>query len=494
MTEPTSDAKQPEHQVPAAAEHSAIWADSLAYTVRSEWIVLREKEKPVAEMFATAYVADDGGEGRPVTFVFNGGPGAASAYLHVGAVGPRRIEFPADGTLPAPPAQLVDNAESWLAFTDLVFVDPVGTGFSRAIEPEGGDDKDSKPDKNDPKAFFGLKRDLESLGEFMSRWLSTRRRWGSPVFIAGESYGGFRAAKLARLLPEGYGIGLSGAVLISPALEFAPLNASDYDALPWIDKLPTMAGAAVFHGRSRAFEEGTPLAEVHAAAEQFATTEYVAYLTRGAGLADEERDAILTRLADLLGLPIDLVKRAEGRITMTVFVRELLRSDRKVLGLYDSTVTAHDPFPDREAFAGPDPTLAGIESVYTSGINQQLRQEIGVDTERDYHLLSYEVFNSWKIDIEKHALDSNVGSTDDLRYGMSLNPHLRVFITHGRYDLVTPYFTTDRIRNLMRLDPDVAARLTVTHYGGGHMFYAWQESRIAFRGAVGAFYESALAP
>ncbi|MBT8247199.1 MAG: peptidase S10, partial [Acidimicrobiia bacterium] len=130
---------------------------------------------------------------------------------------------------------------------------------------------------------------------------------------------------------------------------------------------------------------------------------------------------------------------------------------------------------------------------YTAGINQQLRQEIGVDTDREYHLLSYEVFNSWKLDIESHAFESNVGATDDLRYGMSLNPHLKVFITHGRYDLVTPFFTTDRIRNLMRLDPDVAARLTVEHYPGGHMFYAWEDSRIAFRRSMGEFYEQALA-
>lgn len=482
-----------EHTVPDPAERAGEWnglGGPIAYSVRSEWIVLRKKEKPVAEIFSTAYVADDGGEGRPVTFVFNGGPGAASAYLHMGAVGPRRIDFPSDGTLPVPPARLVENDESWLAFTDLVFVDPVGTGFSRAVEPEADTGSDAKSeDKHDPADFFGLKRDLEALGEFMTRWLSTRERWESPVFIAGESYGGFRGAKLSRLLPESYGIGLSGVVLISPALEFAPLNPSDYDALPWIDKLPTMAAAAVFHGRSRAFQAGTPLEDVLAAAESFATSQYVAYLTRGASLSEAERSAIIESLSELLGLPSDQVARAEGRITMEVFARELLRSEGKVLGLYDSTITAHDPFPDRQAFAGPDPTLAGIESVYTSAINQQLRQEIGVETDRDYHLLSYEVFRAWKLDIEQHALDSNVGSTDDLRYGMSLNPHLTVFISHGRYDLVTPYFTTDRIRNLMRLDPDVAARLTVSHFGGGHMFYAWEESRVAFREAVSRFYQ-----
>ncbi|NNL98891.1 MAG: peptidase S10, partial [Acidimicrobiia bacterium] len=157
MSEPKPETKEAAHSVPEPAEHSAAWGD-LAYTVRSEWIVLREKEKPVAEIFSTAYVADDGGEGRPITFVFNGGPGAASAYLHVGAIGPRRIDFPRNGTLPAPPAQLVDNAESWLAFTDLVFVDPVGTGFSRIIESQDEQTKDGKPEKKDPTAFFGLKR------------------------------------------------------------------------------------------------------------------------------------------------------------------------------------------------------------------------------------------------------------------------------------------------------------------------------------------------
>ena len=368
----------------------------------------------------------------------------------------------------------------------------MGTGFSRVVERDRADPPTEADKGDDPKAFFGIKRDLESLGEFMSRWLSNQGRWSSPVFIAGESYGGFRAGKLARLLPEGFGIGLSGAVLISPALEWAPLNPSDYDVLPWIDKLPTMAAAALFHGRSRAFSEGTDLDEVFAVAEEFATSDYVAFLTRGAGMEPDERERILLRLADLLGLPADLVVVAEGRIPMTVFVRELLRSERTVVGLYDTTITARDPFPDRQAFAGPDPTLAGIEAAYTAAINQQLREHIGIETDRQYHLLSMEVFQGWKIDVERHAFEHHVGATDDLRYGMALNPDLRVYITHGRYDLVTPYYSTERMRNLMRLDDDVASRLTVEHWGGGHMFYAWEASRIAFTAAVGRFYAAAL--
>ena len=205
----------------------------------------------------------------------------------------------------------------------------------------------------------------------------------------------------------------------------------------------------------------------------------------------EERDRILTRLADLIGLPVDMVVRAEGRIPHRVFVRELLRDERKVLGLYDATITVTDPFPDRDSFSGPDPTLSGIAPAYTIAINRQLRAEIGVETDREYTLLSFEVNQEWKDDDKRHFFVPPVGATDDFRYGMSLNPHLKAFITHGRFDMVTPYFASNRLHNLMRLDPTVAARLTVRHFGGGHMFYAWEESRKAFSDAIAAFVADA---
>ena len=209
-------------------------------------------------------------------------------------------------------------------------------------------------------------------------------------------------------------------------------------------------------------------------------------------MAPPERDRILTRLADLAGLPVDLVSRAEGRITMRTFSRELLRDQRKVLGLYDATITVTDPFPDRDSFAGPDPTLSGITPAYTMAINRQLRAEIGVETDREYVLMSYEVNKDWNEDTEQHAFTPPAGATDDFRYGMSLNPHMKAFITHGRYDLVTPYYASDRLRNLMRLDPEMADRLTVRHFGGGHMFYAWETSRRSFTEATGSFVARAL--
>jgi carboxypeptidase C (cathepsin A) len=503
-TNETAEAKK-DHEPPKGAETTGSWGrgrEAIAYTATGKWTVLRKKEKPAAEIFSVSYVAGDGDAARPVTFVFNGGPGASSAYLHMGAVGPQRVDFPPDGTLPTMPPRLVENESSWLAFSDLVFVDPVGTGWSRVIEPEkksegtdGAGGGGAKPDDApDPKEYFGYKRDLESMCEFMGRWLSEQRRWGSPVFIAGESYGGYRVGRLARVLQETAGIGLNGAILISPALEITPLNPTDYDVLGWIDRVPTMAAAAVFHGRSRAFRKGTSLEKVFRDSEEFATGDYTAFLTRGASMAAKERTRILTRLADIVGLAPELVVRAEGRVGILTFVRELLRDERKVLGLYDTTITSTDPFPDRDAAAGnglglawPDPTLSGISPAYTMAVNRMLRSEIGVETDREYTVISFEVNTAWKNDVQHHAFAAPPGATDDFRYGMALNPHLRAFITHGQYDLVTPYYASDRLRNLMRLDAQVAERLTVRHFGGGHMFYAWEKSRHAFTAAISEF-------
>ncbi len=493
---------KPDYEPPAGAETTAQWtggAKPLGYTATAKWLVLRKKEKPSAEIFSVSYVAEGGDKSRPVAFVFNGGPGASSAYLHMGAVGPQRVAFPSDGTLPTLPPQLVQNESSWLAFADLVFVDPVGTGFSRIIEPDKNGGGEKKPEqqgegeKPDPNEYFGQKRDLESLCEFMARWLSENDRWGSPVFIAGESYGGYRVGRLVRMLQEDTGIGLNGAILISPALELTGLNGDDYGVVQWVDLLPTMAAGAAFHGRSRAFAAGTPLAEVFSGAEEFASGDYATFLIRGASLGVPERERTLARLADLLGLSPEFVTRAEGRISPFVFARELLRDERKVAGLYDLTITATDPFPDRPDHNAPDPTLAGIGPAYTAAVNRQLRSEIGVHTDREYRLLSLEVNQAWKEDTQRHFFAPPEGATDSFRYGMALNPHMRAFLTHGRYDMVTPYYASDRLRNLMRFDPDTAGRMTVRHFGGGHMFYAWEESRHAFTAAIAEFVAGALA-
>jgi carboxypeptidase C (cathepsin A) len=467
--------------------------EKLEYEATAEWIVLTQNEKPKAEMFHIAYVKkDEPSPGRPVTFVFNGGPGASSAYLHVGAIGPKRVLFNEDGTPKKPPVKLVNNDESWLAFTDLVFVDPIGTGFSRTIEKEERPDRSDAARESDQqnKEFFQLKRDLESLGDFIQKYLSRNKRWDSPVFIVGESYGGFRVGKLARLLQEGYGVGLNGAILISPALEWALLDPSDYDLLHWTDTFPTMALAARHHGRCRVPSQ--TFEELKQKAETFATTDLTNYLVQGARFPQDKARAVLENISDFLGLEQDFVDRFDGRVPMHRFCRELLKDSREVCGFYDATVKAVDPFPDRDTHQAPDPTLFAIERVFSGGINTQIRQNLKLETDRDYTLLSMDVNSSWKVDTQAHAFELQVGATDDLRYAMSLNPYMKVFITHGLYDMVTPYFSSDRLVDHMKLTSEQKQNITVEHYMGGHMFYAWEASRVAFTDSIKAFYESGL--
>lgn len=492
MTDDDQKPTNPDHQTPEGASTTDTW-NGLDYTATADWTVLRKKDKPLAELFSTSYVATPAETGRPVTFVFNGGPGAASAFLHLGLVGPVRVDYPADGTMPTPPPRLVHNDESWLGFTDLVFIDPIGTGFSRLIDPVSGEEK--KDDPANPNEYYSTARDLQSMCEFIGRWLSDNGRWGSPVFIAGESYGGYRVGRLTRLLQES-GVVLNGAILISPALEPVYLSTffgwGDYDIVPWIDIFPTMAAAAAHHGRSRAFEPGTPVEQIQQAAEEFATGDYATFLARGSAMDPAEREAVIARFADLTGLDPAFVARAEGRVRVGQFTRELLRDEQRVLGGYDASVTASDPFPDRDLYAGADPTLTGMTPVFLTAVNQMLRSEIGLLTDREYALLNTEVTLAWTNDEAFHYVQFTQGATDDFRYGMSLNPHMKAFITHGRYDLMTPYYTTDRMRNLMRLDPQVADRLTVEHFDGGHMFYAWKESREAFTSSIADFVADAI--
>lgn len=476
----------PAHTPPDGASTTATWQGdgdgALTYVATAGWTVLRAEEAPTAEVFSVSYVADTAAD-RPVTFVFNGGPGAASAYLHVGVAGPLRVAFPDDGTLPPAPARVIDNPQSWLAFTDLVFIDPVGTGFSRLLPPKDGED--AKADR-----YYRPKSDLAAMGQFISRWLTANRRWDAPVLLAGESYGGYRVGRLARRLQEDVGVGLVGIVLISPALELDMLSGTDYDVLGWVDRLPTMAMAAHHHGRCRVDGDLTAVTD---AASAFATGPYASYLLRGAGADPQEREATLDRLADLLGLAPELVRRHRGRISIETFARELLRDERRVLGLYDATVTAVDPFPDRHPYPGPDPTLAGTAHVFTTAVNHVLRDWLGVTTEREYTLLNMDVNTAWKPDEDTHALEIASGASDDLRHGLALNPHLRAVLVNGRHDLATPWPTTRRVRDLLHLDPATAGRVTTAVYDGGHMFYTRETSRRAFTADVAALVRDATA-
>lgn len=472
----------------------------LRYTAIAQWQPLYEREKAIAELFHVAYLVEHQGIApRPLTFVFNGGPGAASAYLHMGALGPQRIAFGAQGSLPRPPVKVVDNLESWLSFTDLVFVDPVGTGFSRAVLPEKDQAKEAKADEQ-PKSeqpeqketeFWEVERDLKALAEFIQTFLSKQNRWLSPIFIAGESYGGFRVAKLARQLQQNFGVGLSGAILISPALEFSLLEGTDYNLTSWATVLPSMAIAAAHHHRVQLVGETWP---THlAAAELFARKTLIPLLAMGDALPSDERHQAYQQLSDLVGLPVALVARQGGRIGIDVFARELLRDQHRIVGLYDASITAIDPFPDRPLYEGTDPTLDGLDRLFTGAINSHLRDTLKVETELTYHLLNFDTFKAWKFELKGGLKQGFIGAVDDLRVGMTLNPYMQVYITHGLFDLVTPYFASNHLADLMKLDPDVRPNLTIKHFPGGHMFYTWDASRQQWFAEMAQFYHRAIA-
>ncbi|EKQ66640.1 carboxypeptidase C (cathepsin A) [Leptolyngbyaceae cyanobacterium JSC-12] len=481
-------------------EHTLSFPNqSIRYTASAEWQTLFHQEKPVAEMFHVAYVANTTATNRPLTFVFNGGPGAASAYLHMGALGPKRVYFEAQGRLPKPPVRVISNMESWLSFTDLVFIDPIGTGFSRSLpEDKETPDKPEKkidakePDKPKEVEFWEVDRDLNALGEFIQRFLSRQKRWLSPIFIAGESYGGFRVAKLARKLQQEFGVGLSGAILISPALEFSLFGGNDYNLTSWATIFPSLAAAAAHHGRvTWAGEPGDVDAHL-AVAEQFARKTLIPLLAMGDTLTENERRAAYQQMADLLGLPISLIERQAGRIDIELFARELLRDQQKIVGLYDASITAIDPFPDRPTYQGSDPTLDGLDRLFTGAINSHLRDTLGVETDLTYHLLNMETFKAWKFDPKGELKQGFIGAVDDLRVGMTLNPYMQVYITHGVFDLVTPYFASNHLADLMKLNPEIRPNLTLKHFQGGHMFYTWETSRQQWFTEMRRFYQQAI--
>ncbi|MCU0567768.1 MAG: peptidase S10 [Oculatellaceae cyanobacterium Prado106] len=484
----------------STTEHTLQLADrSLSYTASAQWQTLYDREKAIAEMFYVAYrVKPEGSENttpRPLTFVFNGGPGAASAYLHMGALGPKRVHFESNGGLPKPPVRLVDNAESWLSFTDLVFIDPIGTGFSRSLPKDTDADKSnaktesSSEEKPKETEFWEIERDLKALGEFIQRFLSRQKRWLSPIFIAGESYGGFRVAKLAQKLQQGFGIGLSGAILISPALEFSLFDSRDYTLSHWATLVPSLALSAAHHGRAQWAGAPGDLQAHRTAAEQFARQTLIPALAMGDALGSEDRATVYQKMADLIGLPLSVIERQGGRVGMEIFARELLKDQQKIVGLYDASITAIDPFPDRIHYEGSDPTLDGLDRLFTGGINSHLRDTLGIETDLTYHLLNFEVFQAWKFDIKGDFKQGFVGSIDELRVGMTLNPHMQVCISHGFFDLVTPYFASNHLADLMKLNPDLRPNLNLKHYSGGHMFYTWERSRQDWFADMQAFYQ-----
>lgn len=456
---------------PVTTRHELVLpGGSISYRAVVETLPVRDPAgKATADVAVISYAAEGVEAGtRPVTFVFNGGPGASSAYLHLGAFGPRVLATGDDGGVPAPPARLRDNPDTWLAFTDLVFVDPVGAGYSRAVEP--GSDA--------AKAFWSVSGDRDSLAEVIRLWLTRHGRWQSPKFIAGESYGGFRAALVARTLLEDQGAALNGLVLISPALDFSTLSAGRSDVLPWALMLPSMAASARAQGRS---ELETPIEEV----ERWALTEYLAGIAAIAPSGPGPAPEVIDRVAALLGLERDLVERHHGRVPAWIFAERLLSGTGRALSLYDGAQAGPDPRPGR---SGPDPQLDATVAPFSTAYNAYVRGELGLETEVPFRLLAGRPSRDWDWEGARGGPGRMDGAMDDLAEVMALTPGLGLLVVHGRTDMVTPYMASRWLLDRIDLPEEIRANASLEVLGGGHMMYLIPEQRKALGAAAAAFY------
>jgi carboxypeptidase C (cathepsin A) len=450
----------------SVTEHSVeISGGRLAYTATAGTLALFDQSgERSAAIYYTAYVAKNAeAANRPVTFAFNGGPGAAAVYLNLGLAGPRIAEFPGND---AAAVRLQDNPQTWLAFTDLVMIDPVGTGWSRAAKADGD------------KAFYGVRSDAQTMAKVVALYTSKNGRGNSPKYLLGESYGGFRAAKVAQALQREQGIAVSGIVMVSPLIEGGLLFGATRFALGAALQLPSLAAAEL--ERKGAFSK-----EALAEAERFALTDYLATLAGPRPTGDAARD-FYARVAKISGLPEEVVTRSRGFIS-DAYVKHLRSSEGKIVSRYDATFAVADPFPDREGARGPDPLLDGLTRAFGGAFAAYARDELGFKTEMTYILLASDVAGKW--DWGERAGRGSASASDDIRELLSLTPSFRLLIVHGYSDMVTPYAVSRYVLDHLPPIGD-SGRAQLRLYRGGHMFYIDAESRKAFSTDAKAFYQT----
>ena len=454
-TKESGKSKEPEEKRVESKQSILIGGQKVDYKAVAGTILLRdEEEKPTASIFYIAYTREGvtNVASRPLTFSFNGGPGSASVWMHLGLLGPRRIHLADDGGALPPPYRLQDNEFSVLDDTDLVFIDPVSTGFSRAIPPK------------DARKFHGLREDAASVAEFIRLYLTRHQRWGSPKFLIGESYGTTRAAALAGELSQRLKLNLNGIILVSTVLNFQTLDFEAGNDLPYVLYLPSYCATAWFHKKLPAELQQRPLPEVFALAETFATGEYNAALFKGRSLPTAERQRVIQQYARLTGLDTNYVERANLRVSLSRFAAELLADEHRVVGRFDSRYKGY--VRDRLAnHMEQDPSFEAVTSVFASTFNDYVRSELKFETD-----LSYEVLASvgpWNWDQSNGYVD--VGET--LAGALTRNPFLRVHVLSGYYDLATPLLATRYTFDHLSLDPSLLDHVTFDNYTAGHMMY-----------------------
>lgn len=423
------------------------------YTATAGTIQLKKADgKARASVFYIAYTRSGVADltKRPVTFCFNGGPGSSSVWLHLGAFGPKRVDMPADGTqAPKPPYELVENEYSLLGDTDLVFIDPVSTGYSRAEQGE------------DAGQFHGFSEDIDSVADFIRLYVTRHARWASPKFLAGESYGAIRASGLSNTLQQRYGMYLNGVVLVSGVLDFRTLQSTDGSDLPYVTFFPSMTAIAHFHGKV----EGD-LKELVAAAEAFATGPYTAALAKGLSLPDAELKSVAARAAKLTGIAAQEFEDARLRVSSSVFRKELLRDSSAVTGRFDGRVTSKDPV-RAGTYPGDDPSYSKIYGAYASTMNHYVRQTLKFESDLPYDILSGKV-RPWSY---KQFTNRYVSVARDIASALRSNEDLQFFVACGYHDLATPHLAIRHTIDHLDIHPDLRKNFHLDYYDGGHMMY-----------------------
>ena len=465
-------------EAPSVTEHRiAVGGQEVSYRATAGTLpVFRESDGVTeARIFYVSYERTDvDNQPRPVTFCFNGGPGSSSVWLHLGAWGPKRVEMGDAGDLLPPPWKLVDNEATLLDQSDLVFIDPVTTGFSRA--EEGVDDGD----------FHGLEQDVASVAEFIRLWTTRNERWESPKFLAGESYGTTRAAALCRELQSRHGMFLNGIVLVSAVLDFGTVRFNRANILPDVLFLPTYAATAWYHGKVDKSVHPT-VEDVVGAAEAFALETYLPALARGSSLDAKDRASVVSGLSELTGLTPAFIELADLRITPSRFRKELMRSKREMVGRLDSRFVGFDAdaVGERPEY---DPSYAAIQGPFTATLNQYLRKDLGYASDLPYEILTGRV-RPWDYGGFENRYVDVAGR---LRSAMVRNPDLRVFVAAGYYDLATPHFASDWVVDHLELEPVFRTHIERTYYPAGHMMYIEEGSRAQLDADLKAFYERTL--
>lgn len=453
-----------------------VGGKSLGYTVTTGLMPIKNSlGETEANIFFIAYTLDNVANPaeRPLMFSFNGGPGSSSVWLHLGALGPRRVKMLDDGGMPAPPYQLVENPHTWLDQTDLVFIDPVGTGYSRVTKPEL------------INKFSGLQGDLASVGEFIRLYLTRNSRWSSPLFLVGESYGTTRASGLAGYLID-RGIAFNGIILISTVMNFQTLLFAQGNDLPYILILPSYTATAWYHKRLPTDLQQQDLRKVLTEAEAWAAGEYTVALSKGDRLTATERQGAIEKLARYTGLDKSFVDQNNLRVDLPHFDKELLRDQKRNVGRLDSRFKGIDALTVSER-PDSDPSMNAIRPPYTAVFNQYVRADLGFKSDLEYYILGGGI-GQWNWGVNNGYADTS----EMLRSAFAKNPYLKLFVACGYYDMATPYFATEYTLNHMNLEAGQRGNIRLEYYEAGHMMYIDTRMLAKLKQDAAAFIKSAL--